>query len=165
MRNTSLTGEISRTQVIAALARTGKFILVPLCDCLRYDLAFEEEGKLFRVQSKTGHLTRGAVAFHPCSIDSRSQPGHCIRRPYTHDVEFFGVYCPENNKVYLVPVAEATNTGWVLRIDPPRNGQKTKIRWARDFEIGEGVTEGTWVSETTAGRTTERHRSTHSDLT
>ncbi|MBI1916577.1 MAG: hypothetical protein HYS12_17855 [Planctomycetes bacterium] len=154
MRNTSLVGEVSRTQVMAALALRGKRILVPLGDFQRYDLVFEEEdGQFYRVQAKTGRLAKGAVLFWTCSTDSRSQPGHCIRKPYTHDVEFFGVYCPENNKVYLVPVAEATNTACVLRIDPPRNGQKTRIRWARDFEIGEGVTEGTWVSETTVGPT------------
>src|SRR5947207_5022915 len=141
VRNTSEVGEISRTQVMAALALRGKRILVPLSDFQRYDFVFEENNQFFRVQAKTGRLHNGAVAFETCSIDSRSQQGHCLRRSYADEIDYFGVYCPANNKVYLVPVQEASKTACLLRIDPPRNGQKTKIRWARDFEIGDGVPE------------------------
>jgi hypothetical protein len=150
-----MVGEISRMQVMAALARRGKRLLMPLSDFQRYDLVFEEEGRFYRVQAKTGRVVRGAVFFETSSIDSRSQVGHCIRKPYTNEVDFFGVYCPQNDKVYLVPIVEATNTDCVLRIDPPRNGQKTRIGWARDFEIGTGVPEPIWVIETTAGPTPE----------
>src|SRR5947209_11128435 len=38
MRNTSLTGEVGRMQIIAALVLLGKRVLVPLADYLRYDL-------------------------------------------------------------------------------------------------------------------------------
>ena len=141
MRNTSLIGEVSRSQVMAALARRGKHVLVPLGDFQRYDFVFEEDGKFYRVQCKTGRLVKGAVTFHPCSIDSRSQKGHCIRRQYTQDVEFFGVYCPENDKSYLVPVKDTSTARCWLRVDPPRNGQKTKIRWAHPYEIGDGIPE------------------------
>jgi hypothetical protein len=135
MRNTSLTGEICRTQVIAALALQGKMVLVPLSDYLRYDLAIDDGGRLSRVQCKMGKLTNGAVHFHPCSIDSRSQKGTCIRKGYAGEIEFFGVYCPEVKKCYLVPVDHAPLTGCYLRVDPPKNGQKTRIRWAADYEI------------------------------
>ena len=135
MRNTSQVGEIARTQVMAALARQGKFLLLPLSDCRRYDFVFEEGEKFFRVQCKTGHLARGAVVFNPCSVDSRSEKGRCIRKQYGGQVEFFGVYCPENHKVYLVPVSEAPSASCSLRITPARSGQVTGIRWARDFEV------------------------------
>ena len=135
MRNTSLVGEIARTQVMAALARNGKHLL-PLGDFRRYDFVFEdEEGKFFRTQSKNGRLIKGAIVFYPCSVDSRSDPGRCIRKKYTGEVDFFGVYCPDNGKCYLVPSAIATGYGCSLRIEAPRNGQKTKIRWASDYEL------------------------------
>jgi hypothetical protein len=156
MRNTSLVGEVSRTQIMATLARRGKRPLVPLGDFQRYDFVFEdEEGRFFRVQCKTGRLRNGAVSFYPCSVDSRSQPGRCIRRPYTNEVDYFGVYCPDNDKIYLVPVSEATETQCLLRINPPRNGQKTKIRWARDFEIGQGVPEAIFLPQTAEGSAPE----------
>ncbi len=151
MRNTSLVGEISRSQVMAALALQGKHILIPLGDFQRYDFVFEEEGRFFRVQCKTGRLRNGRVRFACCSIDSRSKLGGCVRRPYTGEIDHFGVYCPDNNRVYLVPVAEAPKDFCFLRIEPPRNGQKTHLRWARDFEIGEGLTEPVWVPKTMTG--------------
>jgi hypothetical protein len=135
MRNTSLTGEVSRTQVMAALALRGRRVLVPLADYLRYDLVIDDGGRFLRVQCKTGRLIKGAVVFYPCSVDSRSQKGRCVRKGYAGEVELFGVYCPELRKCYLVPVGHVAVTACYLRIDPPRNAQKTRIRWAADYEI------------------------------
>ena len=104
-------------------------------DHQRYDLATEEKGKFARVQCKTGHLVNGTVTFWCCSVDSRSQKGRCLRKAYRKDIEFFGVYCPENQKVYMVPVADATSTQCCLRIEPPKNGQKKGIRWAKTCEV------------------------------
>ena len=49
-------------------------------------------------------LINGAVTFYPCSVDSRSVDGTTLRRGYRGEVEWFGVYCPANRQVYLVPV-------------------------------------------------------------
>jgi len=156
MRDTSGVGEISRLQVMAAIARLGNQVYVPLSDIGRTDFVFEDEtGRFFRVQAKTGWLRRGTVIFMACSVDSRSQAGRCIYRPYTGQIEYFGVYCPDNNKVYLVPISDTTNSACTLRIDPPRNGQKTRIRWARDYEIGEGLGVPVWVPQTVEGSETE----------
>lgn len=136
MRNTSHVGEVSRTQVIAALTLQGKTLLGPLGDFQRYDLGIDVGGGRFlRVQCKTGRLRNGAVVFYPCSVDSRSKKGRCIRKNYRQDVDFFGVYCPDNRKCYLVPVKEVPVTGCFLRVEAPRNGQKMRIRWADVFEI------------------------------
>lgn len=135
MRNTSHLGEISRTQIIAALTLQGKTVLVPLGDHQRYDLVIDTGGMFRRVQCKTGRLADGAILFNPCSIDSRSKQGGCIRKGYGEEIDFFGVYCPDNHCCYLVPVADAARTGCSLRIETPRNGQKARIRWAGDYEI------------------------------
>jgi hypothetical protein len=135
MRNTSLIGEMSRMQIAGALARQGRQVLFPLADILRYDLVIDEGDRFLRVQCKTGHLVNGAVRFNPCSIDSRSKKGVTIRKGYAGEVELFGVWCPELRKCYLVPVKHAKVTGCFLRVDPPKNGQKTRINWATDYEI------------------------------
>jgi hypothetical protein len=135
MRNTSRTGEVSRTQVMAALVLQGKMVLVPLADYHRYDLAIDDGDRFVRVQCKTGRLNKGAIVFNPCSIDSQSKQGGCIRKGYAEQVELFGVYCPELRKCYLVPVKDVPTNECCLRVDPPRNGQKTRIRWAADYEI------------------------------
>ncbi len=135
MRDTSGPGEASRWQVIAALSRRDKQILLPIGDHFRYDLAIDESGTILRVQCKTGRLRKGAITFATCSIDSRSQKGKCLRRHYRGEIELFGVYCPDNGKCYLVPVEKVGPNTAFLRVSPPRNGQKTRIYWAEDYEI------------------------------
>lgn len=135
MRNTSLRGEVCRAQVVAALTLQGKTVLLPLGDFQRYDLVIDDGVRFLRVQCKMGKLTNGAVHFHPCSIDSRSKPGRCLRKGYVGQVDLFGVYCPEVNKCYLVPVAITPATGCSLRIESARNGQQRGVRWAADYEI------------------------------
>jgi hypothetical protein len=147
MRNTSLTGEVCRMQIMAAVALQGKIPLVPLGDFQRYDFVIDDGGRFLRVQCKMGKLVKGAILFHPCSIDSRSKNGGCVRKGYVGQVELFGVYCPELGKCYLVPVDEVTATECSLRVDPPRNGQKKGIRWAAVYEIRPEavlIEEGEW---------------------
>jgi hypothetical protein len=135
LRDTSGVGEISRLQIISVLARRGKQILLPIGDHLRYDLVIDDEGTILRVQCKTGRLRNGVVMFATCSVDSRRKEGGCVRRNYRDEVELFGVYCPDNDKCYLVPVEKVGPNQGFLRVVPPRNGQKTRIYWAEDFEI------------------------------
>ena len=80
MRDTSHTGEVSRTQGVAALTLLGKHLLAPLGDFRRSDLAIDEGDRFLRVQCKTGRLINGAIVFYPYSVDSRSEKGRCIRR-------------------------------------------------------------------------------------
>jgi hypothetical protein len=138
MRDTSLTGEVCRTQIIAALTLLGRTVLTPMGDFQRYDLGIDlrtPDGRFLRVQCKSGRLRKGAVVFYPTSVDSRSKPGTCIRKGYAGEVDYFGVYCPELNKCYLVPIGHTTSNECSLRVEPPKNGQKTRIRWAANYEI------------------------------
>ncbi len=135
MRDTSHIGEVSRWQIIAVLTRRRKRLLMPIGDHLRYDFVIDDEGTFPRVQCKTGRLVNGTVRFATCSIDSRSQKGRCVRRSYRDEIELFGIYCPDNNKCYLVPVGKLGINEGCLRIDPPQNGQRTRIHWAEDYEI------------------------------
>jgi len=131
---------------MAALALLGKRVLIPLADYLRYDLVIDDGGRFLRVQCKTGRLIKGAIRFDPCSIDSRSKQGGCIRKGYVGEVELFGVYCPELKRCYLIPLEDVTATGCHLRVEPPKNGQKTKIRWAADYELREETITPTGLS-------------------
>jgi hypothetical protein len=57
------------------------------------------------------------------------------RRHYRGDADLFIAYCPQNDRVYAVPVDEATVTDIRLRIDPPANNQRLGVRWATDYEL------------------------------
>ena len=134
-------GAISHARVIAALVEAGKFVLLPFVhSSLRYDLVIEEEdGRFSRVQSKTGHISNGAVYFPTQSLRAanRETVWRRVARDYQGAIEYFGVYCPDNGKVYLVPIRDVpTVRAAYLRLTPAKNNQQKRIiRWAEDYEV------------------------------
>jgi len=129
-------GLAAHTAVLHTLISRGLEVLQPLGDHLRYDLAYylEETGELVRIQCKAGRYdhNKGCIFFK----NFNRSGGRGKRRGYVGDAEYFGVYCSELNKVYLVPVDIATYASEVsLRFDHPKNNQEKKIIWARDYEI------------------------------
>jgi hypothetical protein len=46
------------------------------------------------------------------------------------------VYCPQIDQAYFVPIEAVPGPTLArLRLEPTRNGQIHKVRWARDFEL------------------------------
>jgi PD-(D/E)XK endonuclease len=55
---------------------------------------------------------------------------------YVGQLDAFGVYCPQLERAFLVPIDTLTSTNWgYLRVEPPLNGQVRTIRWARHYEL------------------------------
>lgn len=125
-------GEISEAQVIARLLLEGEVVLLPFGDNQRYDLVLDRSGTFIRVQVKTGRLRNGVIRFATAS--SGSTTGHATRVTYEGAADYFAVYCPENHKVYMVPVSECGRCECSLRIAPTRNGQNYGTRVAADYE-------------------------------
>lgn len=130
--NTKAIGDITEGMVIAALLRFGVVVLVPFGDNQRYDIVFEKDGRFKRVQCKTGKLFPGRVTFATCSTYAH-RGGK--RKSYVGQVDYFGVYCRENGKVYLVPSEGLPGTEATLRIEPPSNPNGGAIRYANEYEI------------------------------
>jgi hypothetical protein len=121
-------GERTEAAVLAALVCAGKHVLLPFGGQRRYDLAYEEEGRLVKVQCKTGWVRNGAIEFRTHSMVRGSI------RDYRTDVDLFAVYAHSLGKVYLVPVEDVPSRSRAsLRLDPPRNGQRSRIRWASTY--------------------------------
>lgn len=123
----SAIGERTEAAILAALAQAGKRVLLPFGGPRRYDLAYEDDGRLVRVQCKSGSVRKGAVCFAIYTL-ARSSP-----RDYRGEIDLFGVYCHERREVYLVPVSEVPLRQGSLRVTPPRNGQIAKVRLAADY--------------------------------
>jgi hypothetical protein len=133
--NTKDVGNITTLAVAAELAKVGESILLPFGDNHRYDIALDRDGNLFRIQCKTGRYRNGAVEFNTASTSPYI--GGNGRRGYDGEIDAFGVYCAELNKVYLVPVEEVPNgTQACLRVTPAKNGQRKCVRLANQYEIG-----------------------------
>jgi len=110
----------------------------PLGDCTRYDCILDREGALERVQVKTGRYRKGRIKFATASTNHYVRNGkviHAERTSYRGQIEYFGIYCFELDKCYLVPVDIMGITTGFLRVDPLKSKNGNKIYWAKDFEI------------------------------
>ncbi len=116
-------------------ARLGIGILRPLTDAHRYDLVFDVRGCLLRVQCKTAshHGEVLVVNFRSCR---RSAAGF-VRRQYSADeVDLVAAHCLELDRSYLLlPDVFVGRPSIRLRLSPPKNNQRQRINWAKDFEF------------------------------
>ncbi len=135
-------GDRSEAHVLAALVDHYPTVLTPWGENCRYDFVVETgTGELLRVQCKTGRLRGGAVRFHARSFSyhhPRHVRGEAVEhrsRGYADEVDLFAVYCPETRKAYLVPVEDVPSTQGALRVEPAKNGQNARIRWAAQYEL------------------------------
>jgi hypothetical protein len=128
----SAVGALTEFAVTSALSKVGLRVYLPLFNAhSRVDLVYESAaGDLRRVQCKTGHIEDGTVAFWTCSNTGG------VRKTYIGDVDEFGVYCAQNNSVYLVPIADVATRSARLRLTPPRNNQTHAVRWAKTYYLG-----------------------------
>ena len=131
-------GNATEAIIIARLVQAGKMVLLPFGENQRYDLVIDEGDRFVRVQCKTGRLRDGAIRFATCSF-TYHHPNNQGTKPYMHpyggQADLFGVYCPENDRVYLVPVDAVGVRSGSLRLDPTENNQRKRVRWARDYEL------------------------------
>lgn len=130
VKDTTSIGNLTEGIVLAALLKQNKKILLPFGGGCHYDLLIDEAGKFLKVQCKTGQLVRnGSVVKFRTTTTLRS--GGARKYP---DIDLYGVYCPQLDKTYLVPANECKLMPH-LRITPPKNGIKKRIKFAVDFEI------------------------------
>ena len=126
-------GDRAEGMVLAALLQAGHRVLIPFSDNERYDFVIDVGGGKFHcIQCKNGRLRKGRVKFAACSFGRNKAKN---ARNYRGEADYFGVYCPETNKSYLIPVDDVPTTYVALRVDSPKNGQVKGIRMAADFEI------------------------------
>lgn len=126
-------GQRTEAAILAELVRRGFQVLVPFGVNQRYDLVLDLNGEFLRVQCKTGWLRSGVVTFSTRSV--RSNTKSTSTRDYKGEADLFLVHCPGTGRIYAVPVEEASIDYMRLRVDPPLNGQKRGVRWARDYEL------------------------------
>jgi hypothetical protein len=137
-----LVGDRSTAMVLARLLEIYDVILLPFGENQRYDLVVEYLGSFIRVQCKTGRLYGDVIHFNACSsvYHHPNAPQRDDKsRDYRGAADFFGVYCRENDSVYLVPVEVVGTRSGTLRLGATRNSQQKGVRWARDYLVAAGM--------------------------
>ena len=133
-------GERSEAIIIGRLVYSGYTVLKPYGENQRYDLVIEDADRQFwRVQCKTAWFSKDqkTLIFNPCSNHYAYawQKNTMTRRHYQGDVEYFAVYSPDTDKVFLIPIDHVGTTQANLRLFPTVNNQEKNVRWAKDYEL------------------------------
>jgi hypothetical protein len=129
-------GAAAEAAIAAAAIRMGLVVLRPLCEGGRYDLVIDLEPELLRVQCKWANRRDGVLSINLSG--SRLTPGGYVRTTYTAaEVDAIGAYSAELKSCFLIPIAEVNERRGVhLRLEPARNNQARRIRWAHEYEFG-----------------------------
>jgi PD-(D/E)XK endonuclease len=135
-------GDRSTLAIMAAFHEAKIPIYLPFGENTRCDLIAEIDGRLVKVQCKTGRVVSGSVTFPTVSSYAHHPNPKLVKRDYVGDVDAFAVYCRETTGVYLVPIEEVPRRQCWLRVDPARNKQTKRTRPAADYEIGRVAIEG-----------------------
>lgn len=133
--NSKTKGSISELRVAAKLLELGFTVLQPIGENSRYDLVAEKDNQFHRIQVKTGRLRNGCILFSTKSQNHTSAGVVAINQYTKNEIDFFAVYEPNSNRIYMVPVEEVTIGECTLRVDKPLNAQQSNIRWASTFEV------------------------------
>jgi hypothetical protein len=104
--NTKWLGGITETAVLLALLRTGATVSVPWGENSRYDLIIDCDGQLHRIQCRTGRLKNDRILFSTAQVYYSKEAGKIVKRARCSTIDYYGVFCPENGAVYLVPAKD-----------------------------------------------------------
>lgn len=124
-------GATAEAAVACALVRAGRAVFLPaFATHGRVDLVYLDHGRPHRVQCKTARVVGGVLMFRTCSNTANTP------RTYAGEIDQFGVYSPDTGLVYLVPADDLPQRMCSLRLVATRNGQRSRLRWAGDYELG-----------------------------
>jgi hypothetical protein len=133
MLTTDQKGNIAEAAIVAAAVKLGVDVYRPVGEGGRYDMIFDLDGRLIRVQCKWAPL-QGDVIIVRCYSCRRNRDG-LMRRIYREgEIDAFAAYCADVDRCYFLPF-EAERSQIMLRLTPCKNNQNLKINWAKDYEF------------------------------
>jgi hypothetical protein len=128
-------GALAEAELAVAAVRLGVPVFTPVAEHGRADLVLEIEARLWRVQCKYGSLSQdGDVIVARTGTRRLSTRGYLTTTYDASQIDFFGVYCGDLDRCFLIPVEVAAGQHQLhLRLTPPRNGQRACITLAEKF--------------------------------
>ena len=128
-------GAIAELAIALAAVRLGIDVYRPVAEGGRYDLIFELDGSLWRIQCKWAPRRREVVVVRCYS--SRRGPKGLMRRLYAPgEIDAFAAYCPDVDRCYFLPYALfESRTEVALRLTPTQNNQALGVNWASQYEF------------------------------
>jgi hypothetical protein len=135
MLTPSQKGAVAEAAVTLAAVRMDLTVLRPTCEGRRYDLVIDVEPELLRVQCKWARRLDGVLSIGLKT--SRYTPHGYVFTSYSADeVDAIAAFSPDTQKCYLIPIEEvAGRRALYLRLDPTKNNQALRVKWAADYEF------------------------------
>jgi hypothetical protein len=133
--NSTTKGSIAEAVIAAEAVKAGVFVLRPLVEGLRYDLAFDIGGRLLRIQCKAASRRGDVIVVGTRTC--RHTPRGYVRTTYdASEIDAIAVYCADTDGCYLVPIDDVRGRSMLhLRLAPARNNQEFAITYAADYEF------------------------------
>jgi len=114
-------GNISEAKLISRFLELRYTVAVVFGDNARYDLIIDKAGILNKIQCKTGRIKGDNIVFNTASVSPFTNQSNY----YYGEIDFFAVYCPDNDKCYMMrPSVVAKSKG---RISLSNSGGKLTI--------------------------------------
>ena len=127
-------GSIAELAVATRLVREGWRVLLPYGENTRYDLVAERGGRFVRIQVKYTTPKAGVLPVNCCSSNNWS-----VLQYTPEEIDIIAVYNSQDERIYFVPVTQLPKGNMKLRLDPPKNNQRAKVRYAAQFaELHDG---------------------------
>lgn len=130
--NSSTIGDMGEAVAIAEFVKRGVCVLTPFGQNVPYDLVIHINNQFLRIQCKTCQKVNeiGSMKFNICRTDGFTGS----HKQYTkNDIDYFCLYCVENNYIGLVPVEETGSRAFTIRTQMPQNNQMAGIHHADDY--------------------------------
>ena len=132
-------GNIAEAEITAAAVRLGVAVLRPMVEHGRYDLVFEIEDRLLRVQCKWARLDGDVVSVQLAGFRYTST-GHVRSKYSAAEIDAVAAYCQELDRCYLLPIEKVAGmTAVQLRVRRARNSQRACLNWAAEYELSGAI--------------------------
>lgn len=137
MLNSNDKGAIAETGVMMAAVRLSIPVYRPLHEHARVDLVLDVGGRFWGVQCKWANLSADSSVVVIRLRTNRYTPnGYVVSTYDASEVDFFGAYCADLDRCFLLPISRYEGVGCVhLRLTPARNGQVACTNLADDFDF------------------------------
>ena len=135
--STDRKGSIAESAIAHAAIKLGLSVSKPLTDGDRYDLIFDLDPGLVRVQCKWATLLDDVVRV--CCYSCRRTRSGQLKRSYSSDeIDALAAYCSDLDRCYYFPIDWLDGRATIqLRLRPTRNNQQSGINWADEFAFEE----------------------------
>ena len=139
--NPNVKGNVAEAAIALAAAKAGLTAYKPVGEHGRADLVLEIGKELYRVQCKWGRLLPPGDVIVVNLSSSRWTPGGQVITKYLDgEVDLVAVYCGALDRCYLLPERLFVDRRTAqLRLTPARNGQRSCINLASDYEFNGAV--------------------------